>query len=196
MGAKPYHVGTVSTTARKGRGFRVGQWHPPCDSQGRAMKRQLMCPLIFAGLVGVACRGDDSRRGAQQSYETVEEGSAAGVTSTIHGPGEVLPPVTSTDADTTTAFTFDPNAIDTAPSPMTTTFTPPPAYPSPQTSASPTPQRPVPKPEPEPEPEPAPPTDTAPPTQTDTNAPPPEQEEPEEEEPPPPPPTMTDARGQ
>lgn len=142
------------------------------------MKRQMMCPMILVAVVGVACGGDESRRGTQQSYETVQEGSAAGVTSTIHGPGEILPPATGTNVDTTSAFTIDPNVVGTA------TYTPPPAYPPPQTSASPTP--PPPAPEPEPEPAPPPPTDTAPPVQ----------EEPEEEEEPPPPPTTTDTRGQ
>jgi len=146
------------------------------------MNKRLTFPLMFVVGLGVACGGDGARRIEQKSYETVEEGSAAGVTSTIHGPGEVLPPVTGTNADTTTAFSIDPNAVAGE------------AYPIPQTSAVPTPppQRPV-TPRPAPEPEPAPPTDTAPPTQTDTTAPP--QEEPVEEEPLPPP-TTTDTRGQ
>ena len=173
------------------------------------MKNRLMFPLVLVGLVGVACGGDGGQRGAQKSYETVQEGSAAGVTSTIHGPGEVLPPITGTNADTTTAFTIDPNAVGTEPMTAPSATTSP--LPPPQTSASPAPETPAaaqpepeprprpvtppppPKPEPEPEPEP---TETAP-TQTDT-APPPEPEEPEEneDEEPPPPPTATDTRGQ
>ena len=37
------------------------------------MKRQLMYPLILVAVVGVACGGDESRRGTQQSYETVRK---------------------------------------------------------------------------------------------------------------------------
>lgn len=82
------------------------------------MKSRLMWTLMFVAL-GVACGGDGSRRGGDpQSYESVQEGSASGVTSTIQGPGEVLPPITGTNADTTTAFTIDPNAIGTAPAPL------------------------------------------------------------------------------
>jgi hypothetical protein len=186
------------------------------------MKNRLMFPLVLVAAWGVACSGDGARRGAQQnSFETVQEGSAAGVTSTIHGPGEVMPAVTGTNSDTTTAFALDPNAVGTAPPPVTasvpTTTTPPPAaYPIPQTVAvpvrQPPPSRPVdvapaqPAPRPPPDTDPAPPTETAeptepaPPVNTDTVAPEqeqteePEQEEPQEEEPPPP--TTTDTRGQ
>src|SRR5690348_17326971 len=151
-----------------------------------AMKNRLMFPLVLVAAWGVACSGDGARRGTQQnSYETVQEGSAAGVTSTIHGPGEVLPPVTGTNADTTTAFSIDPNTVSTAPAPLppnavagapmttapppmpapvpttTTTTTAPARYPVPQTSAVPTRQPPPErKPEPAPTPTPAPRTET------------------------------------
>jgi hypothetical protein len=131
------------------------------------MKDRLGFALVLAAWVGVACGGDGARRGEQKAYETVEEGSAAGVTSMIHGPGEVLPPITATNADTTTAFTIDPNVVGAAPAPRPVTA------------------------QPEPEREPVPPTETAPP-ETDTNVAPPE-EEPEEGEPPP---TTIDTRGQ
>jgi len=161
------------------------------------MNTRLMIPLLVVACTGVACGRDGSRRD-QPEYETVDEGSAAGVTSTLHGPGESLPPITNTNADTTTSFTgIDPNAVGTAPAPL-----PPNAVPGapmtttpPQTSASPEiPPHATPKPMPKPtEPEPAesspPPTQTAPPTQTDTNV-------PVEEEEPPPPPTTTETRGQ
>lgn len=79
---------------------------------GTAMKKTLIFPLVLAGVSVIACGGDGARRsGDQKTYETVQEGSAAGVTSTIQGPGESLPPITGTNADTTTAFTINPNAV-------------------------------------------------------------------------------------
>lgn len=75
------------------------------------MKNKLICSLtILAALA--ACGGDEKRTAAEQAqFETVQEGSAAGVTSTIQGPGETIPPITGTNVDTTTAFTLNPNAV-------------------------------------------------------------------------------------
>ena len=169
------------------------------------MKNILMIPLVFGAMVSVACGGDGARRGDQKSYETVQEGSASGVTSTIHGPGEVLPPLTGTNSDTTTAFTIDPNGVGTSPAPLPpnavagapmTTGATSPAYPPPQTSAAPAPQpaparpsanppaqpqpvapqpRPQPAPEREPEPEPLPPPTATVPPTQTDTAPPPTQ---------------------
>lgn len=77
------------------------------------MKSKLIYPMVVLMGFGVACGGRDSVKSAaaQQQYETVQEGSAAGVTSTIHGPGETLPPITGTNQDTTTAFTLNPAAV-------------------------------------------------------------------------------------
>jgi hypothetical protein len=121
------------------------------------MKKTLIFPLVFAGFIGVACGGkDEARRGDQKAYETVQEGSAAGVTSSIQGPGEALPPLTGTNADTTTAFSIDPTVASAAPAPqqpgtLAGAMAPlQPAYqpsqpsyqpPPPMTSASSTPQR-------------------------------------------------------
>lgn len=103
------------------------------------MKNKLIFPLIFV-VFGVACGGDDgARRGSQQSYEVVQEGSASGVTSTIQGPGETLPPLTGTNADTTTAFSIDPNAVAGAPVAQQTPGTlagAMPSYPPPMTSST------------------------------------------------------------
>lgn len=103
------------------------------------MKNKLIFPLIFV-VFGVACGGDDgARRGSQQSYEVVQEGSASGVTSTIQGPGETLPPLTGTNADTTTAFSIDPNVVAGAPAPQQTPGTlagAMPSYPPPMTSST------------------------------------------------------------
>jgi hypothetical protein len=155
------------------------------------MNNKLIFTLVFVGF-GVACGGDDDgARRSQQGYETVQEGSAAGVTSTIQGPGEALPPLTGTNADTTTAFTIDPNAVaSSAPpaqsAPGTLAGTMPPIstqYPPPMTSspatAAPSPSRSTAPPvrtQPAPQREPAAqppdtdtavtPTEPAPPTQT------------------------------
>jgi hypothetical protein len=115
-------------------------WQADCDGYSQhltvTMKNKLIYPLIATVLLaGAACRGDGkSGSGAGEHYETVQEGSAAGVTSTIHGPGEVVPPLTGTNADTTTAFTLDPNVAGAPAQPGTIAGTlPPPAYPSTQT---------------------------------------------------------------
>lgn len=175
------------------------------------MNNKLIFSLIFVGF-GVACGGDDdaARRG-QQGYETVQEGSAAGVTSTIQGPGETLPPLTGTNADTTTAFTIDPNAVaaatpgQQAPGTLAGTMPPPTQYPPPMTSSPPPPRPAAPPAQRERAAEPAnpdtaatpppaaPPAQPAPPTDTAPPPPPRQEEEGEEEEPPPP--TSTDTRG-
>src|SRR6185503_709579 len=79
---------------------------------------KLIAVLTFAGFLA-ACGGSSAKRSQQQhEYEVVQEGSAAGVTSTIQGPGETLPPITGTNADTTTAFALNPNPVPpAAPSP-------------------------------------------------------------------------------
>jgi hypothetical protein len=149
------------------------------------MKNKLIFSLLLVPILA-ACGGKSGARGAaQQSYETVEEGSAAGVTSTIQGPGETLPPITGTNADTTTAFALNPNAVP----PPSQALAPPLSAPLPppmtSASASPVPQpRPAPAPAPQPavsEPAPATETAAAPPPATTTT-----QEQPKEEEPPPP----------
>jgi hypothetical protein len=69
----------------------------------------------------------------QQDYQTVQEGSASGVTSTINAPGETAPPLTNTNVDTTTNFTLptNPNPLgnDTAGGSMASGM-PPPSYPA------------------------------------------------------------------
>jgi hypothetical protein len=165
------------------------------------MKTKLMLSFVVAA--AVACGGDGDKRASQQAYETVQEGSAAGVTGTINGPGEVLPPITGTNADTTTAFGINPATAATT----ATQTTYPNTLPPPMTSAVPAPPPPVyvppaqpaPRPEPVRTPAPQPPptnTDTAttqpPPTQTDTAPPPSKQPKEQEQEEPEPEPTQTD----
>jgi nicotinate-nucleotide--dimethylbenzimidazole phosphoribosyltransferase len=107
------------------------------------MKNKLIYPMVLVAGFGVACggRNSDARNAAQQQYETVQEGSAAGVTSTIQGPGETLPPMTSTNADTTTAFALNPNVAPAGTVPQQAQAIP--AYPTgdvppPMMSSSPT----------------------------------------------------------
>lgn len=177
--------------------------------------RSLVFGVAAFGLLA-ACGGDESKAANQQAYETVQEGSVAGVTTTIQGPGESLPGITNTNADTTTAFTLDPNAVAQAPQtgsvpPLSAPSSPAPSY-DPAPTYSPAPQAPVRQTAPPPrtatqtprEPEREPET----PPQTSTASPQPPEREPEpqptpepppttttEEEPPPPPPTQTDTEG-
>jgi len=82
------------------------------------MKNKLIYPIVVV-VFAAACGGDgeDGKTVAGQQYETVQEGSAAGVTSSIAGPGETLPPITNTNADTTSAFALNPNALPMSPQP-------------------------------------------------------------------------------
>lgn len=119
------------------------------------MKSKLIYPIVLVAGFGVACGGrSTASNAAQQQYETVQEGSAAGVTSTIQGPGETLPPITGTNADTTTAFALNPGAMPpaTAPQPggalpsYSAASTPPPMMSSapPPAYSTPAPARPTP----------------------------------------------------
>jgi hypothetical protein len=147
------------------------------------MKHQLVLPVTFL-VVLAACGGDDKRKaGGQAEFETVQEGSAAGVTSTIQGPGETIPPITATNVDTTTAFTLNPNVATTPQQPVggtlagtfpdpttmtpttTGTYRPPVARPAPVRTTTP---RPVETTEPAPAPTQTTDTAVAPPTQTTT----------------------------
>jgi len=69
----------------------------------------LIVSLSTVGMLAACGGGSHGTAADQKQYETVQEGSAAGVTATIHGPGETLPPITGTNADTTTAFALNPN---------------------------------------------------------------------------------------
>jgi hypothetical protein len=79
--------------------------------------------LVAVCLIAAACRDGANGIGRKAgNYEVIEEGSAAGVTSTLHSPGEVITPptqtmpdMTGTSLDTTTAFTILDPAIGTAP---------------------------------------------------------------------------------
>src|SRR5712691_9545272 len=58
-------------------------------------------------LAGCHRRAGRLHRKEQQQYEVVQEGQASGVASTINAPGETIPPpMTGTNADTTSNFTI------------------------------------------------------------------------------------------
>jgi hypothetical protein len=71
----------------------------------------LACTALF--VFGCSRSGKVQRN--QQQYQTVQEGSASGVTSTINAPGETAPPLTNTNVDTTTNLTLpiNPNPLGT-----------------------------------------------------------------------------------
>jgi hypothetical protein len=131
-------------------------------TKGFSMKNKLIYPLVVIVLAACGGDGEGGKKVAGQQYETVQEGSAAGVTSSIAGPGETLPPITNTNADTTSAFALNPSAAPAAApaeqqsSAMAGTmpqsqpaysggaspsYNPAPSYNAPQGSASPAPQR-------------------------------------------------------
>jgi hypothetical protein len=64
--------------------------------------------VVLIALIAGCSRSGKMQRG-QQQYQVVQEGSASGVTSTINGPGETTPPVSDTNADTTTNFILSSN---------------------------------------------------------------------------------------
>jgi hypothetical protein len=67
--------------------------------------------LILAAVLAAGCRrGAGQVQRQQQNYDVVQEGQTSAATSTITAPGEVPPPLTNTNADTTSNFTLDPTA--------------------------------------------------------------------------------------
>ena len=179
--------------------------------QAQILLKSTLVAAAITALVGCSDKGLNKRT---ENYDTVSEGSASGVTSTITAPGETAPPLlgtapmTATNLDTTTALTIDPTlAADlpgSVPAPPSTGYVPagPPmdgSYTPGQTTITPprseptisiTPSRPRETPPPT---ETAPPTDTRPPVE---NVPDPDEDEPaddDDDEQPPPPSTDTTA---
>jgi hypothetical protein len=143
--------------------------------------------LAALAFVVFGCSRSGKMQRDQKQYDVVPEGSASGVTSTINGPEDAKPPVTETNADTTTAFTIptdsNPIGTQTIGTIATTSTTPPrPAH-----------ERPY---NPEKNVRPAPPTDTTTSTDTETTAttttsPDTKKKDEESKDDPPPPPTDT-----
>jgi hypothetical protein len=95
------------------------------------MTRKIVTFAAVAFLIFGCSRSAKVQRN-QQDYQTVQEGSASGVTSTINAPGETTPPLTNTNVDTTTNFTLPTNPAplgnDTAGGSMASAM--PPSYPA------------------------------------------------------------------
>src|SRR5438445_2361232 len=72
------------------------------------MPRKIAILAAIAFLI-FGCGRSRKMQRTQQDYQTVQEGSASGVTSTINAPGETTPPLTNTNVDTTTNFTLPTN---------------------------------------------------------------------------------------
>ncbi len=168
--------------------------HPSDRSR---MKNHLAFALGIAIVIAACHRGSTSMQREQKNYDVVQEGQASGVSSTISAPGETPPPMSNTNADTTSNFTIAPN-IDTTGTTNTAVPMPP------MTSAVPPPSPPQPRRISPPRQEVKPPTatdtiantSTLPPTDTTTTAappPPPDQQPPDPQDQPPA--TQTDTRG-
>ena len=92
---------------------------------------QKIATIAAIAFVVFGCGRSGQVQRNQQQYQTVQEGSASGVTSTINAPGETTPPLTNTNVDTTTNFTLptNPNPLgnDTAGGSMASAM---PSYPA------------------------------------------------------------------
>jgi hypothetical protein len=77
---------------------------------------QKIATLACTALLVFGCSRSGKVQRNQQQYQTVQEGSASGVTSTINAPGETAPPLTNTNVDTTTNLTLpiNPNPLGNA----------------------------------------------------------------------------------
>ncbi|HEV7425388.1 MAG TPA: hypothetical protein VGQ46_03405 [Thermoanaerobaculia bacterium] len=70
---------------------------------------QKIATLAAIAFLVFGCSRSGKVQRNQQQYQTVQEGSASGVTSTINAPGETTPPLTNTNVDTTTNLTLPTN---------------------------------------------------------------------------------------
>src|SRR5258706_10548262 len=96
-----------------------------------------IAPLAAIAFLVFGCSRSGKMQRTQQDYQTVQEGSASGVTSTINPPGETTPPpLTNTNVDTTTNFTLPTNPAplgnDTAGGSMASSMPAAPSYPVPR----------------------------------------------------------------
>lgn len=157
------------------------------------MKNFLLTALSVTALLAFACGRSEQSERSSANYEVISEGAASGVTSTIGDAGE---PLTSTNVDTTTAFTFVPPQPGVSPATGTSLASelPPtdgtlsrnplpgvpsgsvarPTSPQPSGTISITPSRPAPS-------RPAPPVTAPPPATTEPEEPQPEEQAPEEQ---------------
>lgn len=97
------------------------------------MTQKIVTVAAIAFLI-LGCSRSGKVQRNQQQYQTVQEGAASGVTSTINAPGETAPPLTNTNVDTTTNFTLPTNPSplgnDTTGGSMASTLPAVPSYPA------------------------------------------------------------------
>lgn len=73
------------------------------------MKNTLNIALV-AALVSMGCHSKESLNREKENYQVVQEGAATGTTTAVGSVGQT-PPITGTNADTTTAFTIAANGV-------------------------------------------------------------------------------------
>jgi hypothetical protein len=116
--------------------FQQGKFGTKTAIETGQMPRKIATLATIAFLV-FGCGRSGKMQRTQQDYQTVQEGSASGVTSTINAPGEPTPPLTNTNVDTTTNFTLPTNPAplgnDTAGGSMASSM---PQYPAPRPRVS------------------------------------------------------------
>lgn len=129
----------MSTDARLSF-FHEGKFGTKTAIEIGRMTRKI-APLAAIAFLVFGCSRSGKMQRNQQDYQTVQEGSASGVTSTINAPGETTTPLTNTNVDTTTNFTLPTNPAplgnDTAGGSMASSM---PAYPVGSPGLAPTPR--------------------------------------------------------
>jgi hypothetical protein len=106
----PQHSGRAAVV--EGKADVVQTLHHPFGTKAAieiSQMRQKIVPLAAVAFLVFSCSRSGKMQRTQQDYQTVQEGSASGVTSTINAPGETAPPLTNTNVDTTTNFTLPTN---------------------------------------------------------------------------------------
>jgi hypothetical protein len=88
--------------------FQQGKFGTKVATDQHQMTQKIASLAAIAFLLFGCSRSGKVQRN-QQQYQTVQEGSASGVTSTINAPGETTPPMTNTNVDTTTNLTLPTN---------------------------------------------------------------------------------------
>jgi len=120
------------STAARSPFFQEGKIGTKTAIEISQMTRKI-ATLAATLLLVFGCSRSGKVQRNQEQYQTVQEGSASGVTSTINGPGETTPPMTNTNADTTTNLTLPTNPAplgnDTAGS-MASSMPAAPSYPA------------------------------------------------------------------
>jgi hypothetical protein len=117
--------------SRRQKACAAGTFGTKAAIEMRQMTQKIVTLACTALLVFGCSRSGKVQRN-QQQYQTVQEGSASGVTSTINAPGETAPPLTNTNVDTTGNLTLpiNPNPLGNATSGGSMASAMPPSYPA------------------------------------------------------------------